>query len=90
MSHTLLSLVDSKTGQTYPDTQKRLAIFAKMLRSGVIQSFNWMRQPQSLQHSAHSFIDDESGAINILFELTLIFVLFIESVGICLCVEELS
>ncbi|KAK4782552.1 hypothetical protein SAY86_016654 [Trapa natans] len=63
VSHTLLSLVDSKTGRVYPDTQKRLAIFAKMLRSGVIQSFDWMRQSQSLQQSGHSFTDDQSGFI---------------------------
>ncbi|XP_031404775.1 uncharacterized protein LOC116213832 isoform X2 [Punica granatum] len=63
VSHTLLSLVDSKTGQTYPDTQKRLAIFAKMLRSGVAQSFNWMNQSHSLQHSTHSLVDDERGLL---------------------------
>ncbi|XVE84099.1 hypothetical protein DITRI_Ditri16bG0142300 [Diplodiscus trichospermus] len=47
VSHTLLSLVDSTTGQPFPDTQKRLAIFTKMLRSGIPQSFNWKMQSQS-------------------------------------------
>ncbi|TYI06923.1 hypothetical protein ES332_A10G192200v1 [Gossypium tomentosum] len=47
VSHTLLSLVDSRTGQPFPDTQKRLAIFTKMLHSGIPQSFNWKMQPQS-------------------------------------------
>ncbi|MBA0663916.1 hypothetical protein Goklo_003996, partial [Gossypium klotzschianum] len=47
VSHTLLSLVDSRTGQPFPDTQKRLSIFTKMLHSGIPQSFNWKMQPQS-------------------------------------------
>ncbi|KAA3479539.1 gpi inositol-deacylase [Gossypium australe] len=47
VSHTLLSLVDSRTGQPFPDTQKRFAIFTKMLHSGIPQSFNWKMQPQS-------------------------------------------
>ncbi|TYJ15335.1 hypothetical protein E1A91_A10G177300v1 [Gossypium mustelinum] len=47
VSHTLLSLVDSRTGQPFPDTQTRLAIFTKMLHSGIPQSFNWKMQPQS-------------------------------------------
>ncbi|KAK4778577.1 hypothetical protein SAY86_006105 [Trapa natans] len=63
VSHTLLSLVDSKTGQTYPDTQKRLAIFAKMLRSGAIQNFDWMKQTQSLQHPGHSLTDDDESGL---------------------------
>ncbi|KAE8718479.1 hypothetical protein F3Y22_tig00110013pilonHSYRG00322 [Hibiscus syriacus] len=47
MSHTLLSLVDSRTGRPFPETQKRLAIFTKMLHSEIPQSFNWKMQPQS-------------------------------------------
>ncbi|XP_022750511.1 uncharacterized protein LOC111299544 isoform X2 [Durio zibethinus] len=47
VSHTLLSLVDSRSGQPFPDTQKRLAIFTKMLCSGIPQSFNWKMQSQS-------------------------------------------
>ncbi|KAK9030562.1 hypothetical protein V6N11_031985 [Hibiscus sabdariffa] len=47
VSHTLLSLLDSTTGQPFPETQKRLAIFTKMLHSEIPQSFNWKMQPQS-------------------------------------------
>ncbi|XVF57876.1 hypothetical protein PTKIN_Ptkin07bG0017800 [Pterospermum kingtungense] len=47
VSHTLLSLVDSRTVQPFPDTRQRLAIFTKMLRSGIPQSFNWKMQYQS-------------------------------------------
>ncbi|MBA0599428.1 hypothetical protein Gorai_005648, partial [Gossypium raimondii] len=57
VSHTLLSLVDSRTGQPFPDTQKRLAIFTKMLHSGIPQSFNWKMQPQS-PWSAHVLAKD--------------------------------
>ncbi|XP_062151546.1 GPI inositol-deacylase isoform X6 [Alnus glutinosa] len=44
VSHTLLSLIDSRTGQPFPDTQKRLAIFTRMLRSGLPKRFDWMMQ----------------------------------------------
>lgn len=40
VSHTLLSLVDSKTGQPFSGTQKRLWIFTRMLQSALAQSFN--------------------------------------------------
>lgn len=52
VSHTLLSLIDSKTGQPYDDTRKRLAIFSKMLRSGVAQSFDQMKQSQTSMQSS--------------------------------------
>ncbi|KAJ8750106.1 hypothetical protein K2173_014021 [Erythroxylum novogranatense] len=51
VSHTLLSLIDSRTGQPIPDTRKRLAVFARMLRSGIPQSFNWTRQSYSSRWS---------------------------------------
>lgn len=44
VSHTLLSLIDSRTSQPFPDTQKRLAIFTRMLRSGIPRRFDWMMQ----------------------------------------------
>ncbi|XP_031283279.1 uncharacterized protein LOC116141947 isoform X1 [Pistacia vera] len=44
VSHTLLSLIDSRTGQPFLDTRKRLAIFSRMLRSATPESFNWMMQ----------------------------------------------
>ncbi|KAK4794162.1 hypothetical protein SAY86_012156 [Trapa natans] len=59
VSHTLLSLVDPKTDQTYTDSQKRLAIFAKMLRSGVVQSFDQKGYSHSLQHYDHSVLEDK-------------------------------
>ncbi|KAG6720154.1 hypothetical protein I3843_03G046000 [Carya illinoinensis] len=46
VSHTLLSLIDSRTGQPYANAQKRLAIFTRMLRSGIPPSFNWKMQSQ--------------------------------------------
>ncbi|KAK6256351.1 hypothetical protein SCA6_017656 [Theobroma cacao] len=48
VSHTLLSLIDSRTGQPLPDTRQRLEIFTRMLRSGIPQSFNWKMQSQSI------------------------------------------
>ncbi|CAK9161729.1 unnamed protein product [Ilex paraguariensis] len=48
VSHTLLSLIDSKAGQPFFDPRKRLEVFTKMLRSGIPQSFNWLRPQQSL------------------------------------------
>ncbi|KAI9101443.1 hypothetical protein K1719_023925 [Acacia pycnantha] len=44
VSHTLLSLIDSKTGHPFPDTQKRLAIFSRMLRNGISHNFKRMMQ----------------------------------------------
>ncbi|KAG2714745.1 hypothetical protein I3760_03G043100 [Carya illinoinensis] len=46
VSHTLLSLIDSRTGQPYVNAQQRLAIFTRMLRSGIPPSFNWKMQSQ--------------------------------------------
>ncbi|QHN87289.1 hypothetical protein HN51_041524 [Arachis hypogaea] len=53
VSHTLLSLIDSRTGQPFPDTQKRLAVFARMLRSGISDNFNRMMQLPSSKQSMH-------------------------------------
>ncbi|KAM1357680.1 hypothetical protein ACFX1Q_044741 [Malus domestica] len=53
VSHTLLSLVDSGTGQPFSDTRKRTAIFSKMLRSGIPQSFDWRMQSHLSQQSIH-------------------------------------
>ncbi|GKV07874.1 hypothetical protein SLEP1_g19583 [Rubroshorea leprosula] len=47
VSHTLLSLIDSRTGQPFIDTQQRLAIFTRMLCCGIPQSFNWKMHSQS-------------------------------------------
>jgi len=37
-------LIDSRTGQPFADTEKRLAVFARMLRSGISHYFDWMMQ----------------------------------------------
>ncbi|WCJ21260.1 GPI inositol-deacylase [Euphorbia peplus] len=62
VSHTLLSLIDSKTGQPFPETTKRLAVFSRMLRSGVPESFNWMRQSDSSHQSIHDSVKDSLGS----------------------------
>ncbi|VVB04200.1 unnamed protein product [Arabis nemorensis] len=49
VSHTLLSLVDSKTAQPFSDTQKRLQILTRMLQSALAQSFNGMT-PMKVSH----------------------------------------
>lgn len=65
MSHTLLSLIDSETGQPFSDSRKRLAIFAKMLRSGVPES--WLRQSHLSQQLPHVPLKnvDVAGIINL-------------------------
>ncbi|KAL1207095.1 hypothetical protein V5N11_004302 [Cardamine amara subsp. amara] len=49
VSHTLLSLVDSKTSQPISDTQKRLWVLTRMLQSALAQSFNGMT-PMKVSH----------------------------------------
>lgn len=51
VSHTLLSLIDSETGHPFSDTRKRVAIFTKMLHSGMPES--WLRQSQLHRLSPH-------------------------------------
>ncbi|XP_065627366.1 GPI inositol-deacylase isoform X1 [Quercus suber] len=67
VSHTILSLIDSRTGQPFPDTQKRLTILTRMLRSGIPQSFNWMMQShlasQELKHVLVKDVKDASGSL---------------------------
>ncbi|KAK9126756.1 hypothetical protein Scep_015602 [Stephania cephalantha] len=59
VSHTLLSLIDSETGQPFSSSQKRLAILSKMLRSAIPQSFNWMGHIESSKRSTQLFFEDE-------------------------------
>ncbi|XP_047263581.1 uncharacterized protein LOC107860723 isoform X2 [Capsicum annuum] len=61
VSHTLLSLIDQETGQPISDVPKRLAIFTKMLHSGIPQNFNWLKQPQ-LPHIPIENGEAESGS----------------------------
>ncbi|KAI8030373.1 hypothetical protein LOK49_LG01G04134 [Camellia lanceoleosa] len=51
--HTFLSLIDPEAGQPFSDTQKRLAAFTKMLRSGMPLSSNWLRQSLLPQQATH-------------------------------------
>ncbi|XP_022981217.1 uncharacterized protein LOC111480421 isoform X2 [Cucurbita maxima] len=53
VSHSLLSLVDSTTGQPYLAPRKRLSILTRMLHSGIPQSFNWRTQSHNSQQFAH-------------------------------------
>lgn len=62
VSHTLLSLIDQETGQPIPNVQKRLAIFTKMLHSGIPPNFNWLKQPQ-LPHMPIADGEAESGSL---------------------------
>lgn len=62
VSHTLLSVINSETGQPFASTQKRLLVFAKMLRSGLPQSINWMRHIQHFS-SANLSIKNAKEAI---------------------------
>ncbi|GAY48375.1 hypothetical protein CUMW_111170 [Citrus unshiu] len=62
VSHTLLSLIDSRTGQPFLDTRQRLAMFSRMLRSGTPQSFNWMMQSHLFHQSTPASIKDAKDA----------------------------
>ncbi|CAM6094752.1 unnamed protein product [Calypogeia fissa] len=42
VSHTLLQLVDKKTGQPFESSQMRLAVFVTKLRSALPQVFGWL------------------------------------------------
>ncbi|XAR51958.1 hypothetical protein NMG60_11006771 [Bertholletia excelsa] len=52
VSHTLLSLIDPEMGQPFFDTKTRLAVFTKMLHSGIPHNFNWLRQSPLPQQAA--------------------------------------
>ncbi|XP_044466690.1 uncharacterized protein LOC123196684 isoform X2 [Mangifera indica] len=62
VSHTLLSLIDSRSGQPFLDARKRLAIFSRMLRCATPQSFNWLMQSQQFHHSTTLPIKDVKDA----------------------------
>ena len=51
MSHTLLSLVDPETGNPFTDTQKRLAIFTKMLHGGLRHSSDFVEESYAHQRN---------------------------------------
>lgn len=58
VSHSLLSLIDPKSGQAFSDTHMRLAMLNKLLRSGIPQNLYWMKQSQSSQLLPHIPIKD--------------------------------
>lgn len=57
VAHTILSLIDKDRGQPFHDVQKRLAIFTKMLRSGIPQNFTWLGKSQLSDHSMKTSFD---------------------------------
>ncbi|KAK2985383.1 hypothetical protein RJ640_029340 [Escallonia rubra] len=58
VSHTLLSLVNSESRHPLSDATKRLAVFAKMLRSGIPES--WLRPSRLPQQLAHVFQNEHT------------------------------
>ncbi|XP_019447433.1 PREDICTED: uncharacterized protein LOC109350653 isoform X1 [Lupinus angustifolius] len=70
VSHTLLSLVDSRTGQPFPETQKRLSVFSRMLRSGISHNFHSMMQlPSSKRQSINIPVDNTKDATGFQLEV---------------------
>ncbi|XP_078438846.1 phosphatidylinositol deacylase isoform X2 [Wolffia australiana] len=66
ISHTLLTIIDSGTGRPFPGAQKRLAVFTKMLQSGVSQSFHGLLGIQSSSSKGGipgKFAQDSAGFI---------------------------
>ncbi|XP_024031314.1 uncharacterized protein LOC21400655 isoform X2 [Morus notabilis] len=61
VSHTLLSLIDSRTSQPFADTRRRVSIFSRMLRSAIPYSFNWMTQ--SRYSAASKDVKNSDGSI---------------------------
>lgn len=51
VSHTLLSMIDPVDRQPFLSSQKRVAVFAKMLQSAVPQSLSWMNHVSGSQSS---------------------------------------
>ncbi|XP_008783007.2 uncharacterized protein LOC103702377 isoform X2 [Phoenix dactylifera] len=62
ISHTLLSLINPKTGHPFSSTQERLLVFTKMLQSGIPQSLKWLRHAQPSWASRDVPIKDTRGA----------------------------
>lgn len=61
ISHTLLSMINPKTGQPFSSTQERLLVLTKMLQSGIPQSLNWLRHAQPFWASRDIPIKDTRG-----------------------------
>ncbi|GAB2284964.1 hypothetical protein Dimus_019419 [Dionaea muscipula] len=58
VSHTILSLIDRETGQPYHDRQRRLAIFANMLRNSLPHDLNWITESSQLASEMHGQASD--------------------------------
>ncbi|XP_052196257.1 uncharacterized protein LOC127803797 isoform X2 [Diospyros lotus] len=58
VAHTLLSLIDPEMGQPFLDTPKRLAVFTKMLHSGIPQSFDWLKQSPLSQQAIYDRVQN--------------------------------
>lgn len=56
VSHTLLQLVDKKTGQPFERPQMRLAVFVTKLRSALPQVFGWLPST-SLQGATRALLE---------------------------------
>ncbi|XP_058761830.1 GPI inositol-deacylase-like isoform X1 [Vicia villosa] len=54
VSHTILSLIDARTGQPLSDSRKRLEVLARMLHSGISHNFNRMMLLPSSKQSINN------------------------------------
>ncbi|CAL9064314.1 GPI inositol-deacylase-like isoform X1 [Musa acuminata AAA Group] len=58
ISHSLLSMVNSETGQPYPSVARRILMLTKMLQSGIPHSLNWLGDMHTSQVSIKLPIKD--------------------------------
>ncbi|XP_064993012.1 GPI inositol-deacylase isoform X5 [Musa acuminata AAA Group] len=58
ISHSLLSMVNSETGQPYPSVARRILVLTKMLQSGIPHSLNWLGDMHTSQVSIKLPIKD--------------------------------
>ncbi|KAI4387714.1 hypothetical protein MLD38_000126 [Melastoma candidum] len=63
VSHTILSLLDPATRQPFPESHRRLAIFTRMLKSGLEQSFHLQKPTQSPMTPGQFPTKDETGTL---------------------------
>ncbi|XP_050913239.1 GPI inositol-deacylase isoform X1 [Lathyrus oleraceus] len=62
VSHTLLSLIDARTGQSLSDSRKRLEVLTRMLHSGISHNFNQMMQLPSSKQSINISVQNTKDA----------------------------
>lgn len=63
VSHTLLQIIDKKSGQPFSNASKRLAVFVTNLRSALPQMFNWMSA--KVQHNEPNYLSSKTGDLAI-------------------------